>query len=449
MADLPLLLATSVIAVLVVAYTFQPLLKRTGGRPRPEPGEQDSADERRRDGLFARRDALLVAIDELELDHATGKIEAGVYQSMRQRLVDQAVEALKQIDDAFAARSAPPRTVISAGGPDLSAEIERRIAGVRRGLNDGPARPAPGLARSRWLVAGTLVGLLFATAVLVTTQRVREATGRPAVLGTVAPAAAASLTIDTGDPRILYYGYTGGVRISRDGGRTWEPSPSAPAGITTLSVAGGRQRVVLAAAQTGIYASRDQGRGWERVETDPTSEPRVLAVSASEPDLVYLVAADGALLRSSDAGLSWTAAAAKTPPNMSDLAVVDALTLYASTDGDGVFVTVDGGKTWDRANGFVSGLLPTLEVRSVAYDRNSGDSSVSPEGVQFTGALYIATDQGVFRSRDGAVAWEPLPLRAPTVAVAVDPQDARIIYAVDGQGNVYKSGDRGVTWRAS
>lgn len=448
MADLLLPLATGIISVLVFAYTFHPLLRRLSGRPRPGLAEPTDAAERRWDDLFAQRDALLVAIDELDFDQAVGKIEASVYQPMRQRLVDQALIVLKQIDEASGV-GAVPAAESRAGGADPAAEIERRIAEMRRTIQGTAVSPGSTRRRTAWLVGGATVTILFAAAVLVTAERVRQVIGSPVAVGMVPAAARAGLAIDTGDPRLLYYGYAGGVFVSRDGGRSWASSPSAPRGATAVAATGGERRLVLAAAQGGVYASDDEGARWERLTTVPTATPRLVAVSAAEPTVVYVVSEDGEGLRSDDAGTGWVTVAAPMPAGVTGLAVVDTPRLYAATSEDGVFATVDGGQLWTKANGFVTGLLPTLNVRGIAYDRNSGDAAIFPSGARFTGALYLATDLGVFRSRDGGIAWEPLSLRVPTVAVAVDPQDSRIIYTVDDRGNVYKSADRGVSWRAS
>ncbi len=95
----------------------------------------------------------------------------------------------------------------------------------------------------------------------------------------------------------------------------------------------------------------------------------------------------------------------------------------------------------------MNGALPTKAVSSITYDGKSGDHFESGGGATFNGALYVGTDRGVFKSTDGGQSWNALSLRSGVAAVAVDPADGRTIFAADSRGAVFKSSDRGVTWR--
>ena len=63
------------------------------------------------------------------------------------------------------------------------------------------------------------------------------------------------------------------------------------------------------------------------------------------------------------------------------------------------------------------------------------------------GALYAGTDRGLFQSLDGGGNWNRLPLQAGIAAVAFDPLNAGVLLSVDTQGRVFRSEDRGFTWR--
>jgi hypothetical protein len=69
--------------------------------------------------LDARRDAVYSQIRELDMDHATGKMNDEDYQPVRAELVAQAAALLEQIDGARAAQPA-------------AAEIEALIAARRK-----------------------------------------------------------------------------------------------------------------------------------------------------------------------------------------------------------------------------------------------------------------------------------------------------------------------------
>ena len=82
-------------------------------------------------------------------------------------------------------------------------------------------------------------------------------------------------------------------------------------------------------------------------------------------------------------GGRWPIAA---PPNVTGMAVVEQpeLQIVVSTSTEGVLAAgLDG--SWRSANGFVNGALPTVNVRSLHYEPNSGDQYVSPTGQSLPG----------------------------------------------------------------
>jgi hypothetical protein len=86
------------------------------------------------------RDKMLTlrAIKELEFDHAMGKIAAGDYGEMRDRLRARALRLIKQLDGADAYRTQIERDV-AALLPQASADAARACAGCGA-RNEGDAR---------------------------------------------------------------------------------------------------------------------------------------------------------------------------------------------------------------------------------------------------------------------------------------------------------------------
>ncbi len=73
-----------------------------------------------------------------------------------------------------------------------------------------------------------------------------------------------------------------------------------------------------------------------------------------------------------------------------------------------LFLTVDGGATWQRLKGNGTGLdLPNVPIHVVRYD--PGDST--------NATLYVGTDLGVYRSTDGGNTWERFGIGMPMVRV--------------------------------
>jgi photosystem II stability/assembly factor-like uncharacterized protein len=114
-------------------------------------------------------------------------------------------------------------------------------------------------------------------------------------------------------------------------------------------------------------------------------------------------------------------------PTVSALAV-DGDTVYAATDA-GVFKSLDGGSTWQRAN---DGLV----------DHDVNDLALGPRG---TSVLYAATSSGVFKSVDAGAQWEPTGLRRRAWRVAIASGGAGTAYA-GADGRVFRTTNGGAEW---
>jgi predicted RNA-binding Zn-ribbon protein involved in translation (DUF1610 family) len=98
-------------------------------QPLIEPRRRQVAEKGEADRLRQQRDQLLVALRDLDFDHALGKIQTEDYTPLRAELVAEGAAVLKRLD---ALGQSQPQ----AGSPDLDAKIEQAIAARRK------ARPA-------------------------------------------------------------------------------------------------------------------------------------------------------------------------------------------------------------------------------------------------------------------------------------------------------------------
>lgn len=361
----------------------------------------------------------------------------------------------------------PPAAAVADGGPAWAVAAEppapvppadRRIAGE---VSARPRRPAaPWLAGGAALVLTLLAGVLWLY--LASPSRVPQ---QP--VATLPTRAVRALAILPDDPSFLLVAAEGGVLTSADGGRSWQPlgvrgdATSVVASGTRPSAiyVGGRGSSTEAApaAVTGAgpalpARSLDRGRTWTALGRQglPSAGLPALAVDPTNASVLY-AAAGTDLVRSTDGGDSWTRLGAGLPAETTALVAVPggpnaAATVFAATVQEGVLARADGGAGWANASGFVNGALPTRRVLALAYDPNSGDSYLGPTGNTFRGALYAATDRGLFKSIDAGTSWNRLPLEARLAAVAVSPLDARVVFAVDDGGRLFRSDDRGLTW---
>jgi hypothetical protein len=81
--------------------------------------------------LEAQRESLYTQIKELDLDHATGKVNEDDYTRLRAELVAQAAAVLKQID-GVAQQPAPAAKTAALAAPAAEDDVEALIAARRK-----------------------------------------------------------------------------------------------------------------------------------------------------------------------------------------------------------------------------------------------------------------------------------------------------------------------------
>jgi hypothetical protein len=109
------LLISLAILVLVVAFVARPLVERQA--------QPVSDSDRELSALQAERDRIMRLLQDLEMDHAMGKITPEDYQAQRAPLVTRGAEVLRQIDQHL-----PVGPAAATADDALEQEIARRRA---------------------------------------------------------------------------------------------------------------------------------------------------------------------------------------------------------------------------------------------------------------------------------------------------------------------------------
>jgi photosystem II stability/assembly factor-like uncharacterized protein len=111
-------------------------------------------------------------------------------------------------------------------------------------------------------------------------------------------------------------------------------------------------------------------------------------------------------------------------------------TLYAGTNGAGIFKSTDKGETWTATNGG----LTDFSIMAIAVDPRDSRT------------LYSSTmNVGIFKSTDGGQTWARALSAFPdfsVVTLAIDPINAGTVYAGTTGAGVFKSTDGGYNWTA-
>jgi photosystem II stability/assembly factor-like uncharacterized protein len=189
---------------------------------------------------------------------------------------------------------------------------------------------------------------------------------------------------------------------------------------------------------------------------------------ADDPKLYYLGSAGGGVWKTVNGGATWTPLFDKQSVSAIGAVAIDPKNhrvVWVGTGeanprndvswGDGIYKTVDGGKTWTNA-----GLTATRAISSIVIDPRNPDTVVAGA----LGDVFAdSTERGVFRTTDGGKTWTKTLYVGPQSGVselAADPSDPNVIYAGIWQfrrkpwtftsggeaDGIWKSTDGGATW---
>jgi len=201
---------------------------------------------------------------------------------------------------------------------------------------------------------------------------------------------------------------------------------------------GGRTRAVagvpsqpnvfyIAQVNGGVWKTEDYGHTWTPIFDDqPTGSVGCIAVAASDPNIIYVGSGEGL--------------------QRPDLSV-----------GDGIYKSVDAGKTWTH-----QGLRDGQQIPQIAVDPRDANRIL----VAVAGHPYAANEErGIFRSSDGGKTFEKVLYKDENVGgadVLFDPKNPDIAYASLWEarqgpwengawngpgGGIFKSTDNGKTWQ--
>ena len=296
-----------------------------------------------------------------------------------------------------------------------------------------------------WVVGSATTLVIFAVLVIVLAVRGNPAGGFSSIAKLTAPGYSSLASSSDLSTELILLSSDGMLRSS-DGGRNWR------------DVGMKLQTNVVAPVTDGFLVA---GNGMVKAKSDGETELmdlaqagvamplRALASAPTQLDVVAVVDAAGRLFRSMDGGYSWDLLSDGVPVSTSGIAVMHSRDLYFVATLDQGVLAGDGVSNWASANGFVNGALPTVRINDIGYDPDSGDVFLDPLGQEFRGALYVATDVGLFKSVDAGSSWRNLNLPGEAAVLDVAPGFPNAITVVGSQGSIYSSRDYGITWLGS
>jgi photosystem II stability/assembly factor-like uncharacterized protein len=259
---------------------------------------------------------------------------------------------------------------------------------------------------------------------------------------------------------------TGGVWISENGGLTWEPvfddQPVASIGAVAINqsnpdiiwVGTGEGNVRNSTSiGGGIFKSVDGGKSWKLMGLANSERINRIALHPNDPDIAY-VAAMGSLwgpneergvYKTTDAGKTWQRILyIDDSTGATDIKIdtVNPDKLFAGMwqfrrwpyhfksggEGSGLYVTHDGGKSWQRRT--EEDGLPAGELGRMVF-------ALSPANPKRVYALVEAEKSALLRSDDGGDNWSRVNEEYNVAdrpfyytELAADPQNADIVYNI-------------------
>lgn len=191
-------------------------------------------------------------------------------------------------------------------------------------------------------------------------------------------------------------------------------------------------------------------------------------VVESSPWIIYVGAASGGLWKTTNNGTTWNpvfdrqatssigdVALAPSDPEVVWVGTGEPNNRQSSTFGDGVYRSLDGGKTWEH-----KGLGATHHIGRIAVHPHDPDTAY----VAALGHLWGANEErGVFKTTDGGKSWDKVLFideDTGVVDLGMDPVNPSVIYAAaykrrrtpwgfssgGESGGLYKTADGGATW---
>ena len=231
----------------------------------------------------------------------------------------------------------------------------------------------------------------------------------------------------------------------------------------------------LGAVNGGVWKTTDAGDTWHSLwDQQPTGSIGSVAVALSDPNVIYVASGEGlarpdlsvgdGVYKSMDAGKTWTHLGLRDGQQIGQLAIDphDPNRVFVAVTGHpygpnkerGLYRTKDGGKTFQN----VLSIDEYTGASEVQIDPNHPNVVFAgmwerQEGAWENGA-WSGTHGGLFKSTDGGDHWLKvtgggLPDGIIQVNVAISPADSNRIYieaATEGKVGLYRSEDGGATW---
>ena len=231
----------------------------------------------------------------------------------------------------------------------------------------------------------------------------------------------------------------------------------------------------VAVGSGGVWKTENAGVTWTPIFDDqPSYSIGCVAIDPQDPEVVWVgtgenvggrhVGYGDGIYRSDDGGATWVRKGLELSEHLSKIVIhpEDSDTLWVAAQGPlwspggerGVFLTTDGGDTWQQ----VLGDEEWVGATELVIDPRDPDRLYAATWQRHRNvAAYLGggPGTGLHRSTDGGRSWQELTSGLPEgsmgkIGLDISPQNPDVLYAaieLDRRtGAVYRSSDRGSSW---
>ena len=234
---------------------------------------------------------------------------------------------------------------------------------------------------------------------------------------------------------------------SPDAGGSWRPLSNLPSGTPiSLAVDTSTPPVWYAGGARDVFRSADGGVSWQSI--GPRGLPNCdyvppfcgvlgLAINPAQPATIYARSSSAGILKTTDAGVTWSPTNTPANPNPPAYLVLDPFHpdhLFTNI-GNSDFRSFDGGQSWTQ-------FTPPL-----IHPGNYCGSGVAPAAFDAItpNLVYLVDHCDLFRSTDGGIYWD-LVATPSTISYAVIAHPSNHTVYVTTFTGLYGSTDGGNTW---
>ena len=211
------------------------------------------------------------------------------------------------------------------------------------------------------------------------------------------------------DGKTVYVGtFPAGIYKSEDTGRTWREMNVGWTndGVFSLVFYPGNTNIIFAGTYNGVNRSTDAGDHWELSDTGWPPEQWVFSIDfdPGNPNIMYACSKNGenegtgrdgfrgTVMKSENGGKTWSSITQGLDVNQEFYKVIvdphDSDIVYLATQGSGVFISYNAGKTWEPWNTGLTNLVAGT----------NGNNVTNTMVLSEDGFLYFGTaGSGVFR----------------------------------------------------